>query len=190
MQLVTKLLRQLLWNHRSMESWNHRMVWVARDIKEYLVPAPLPWAGTSSSRPGCSKLRPTWPGTLPERGQPQLLWATCFSISPPSWWRICSTQPQKSNRLWKPGWSHVFVGMQQAYSLTVKTWRSIIRNLLEIRGSSQSVGFLVEKRATSYRAADKGLCVCYVQNCWRSPRCCYPFQWMTGLCRWNFSVTI
>ena len=69
---------------------NHRMVWVGRDLKHHLVPTPLPWAGTLSTRPGCSELHPTWPWTLPGRGHPQLLWATCSSISPPSWWRISS----------------------------------------------------------------------------------------------------
>jgi len=58
------------------------MVWVGRD---YLVPAPLPWAGTPSTRPGCSKPCPTWPWTLPWRGQSQLLWATCASASPHSY---------------------------------------------------------------------------------------------------------
>jgi len=52
---------------------NHRMVWVRRDLKDHPVPTPLPWAGTSSIRPGCSKPHPTWPWTLPERRQPQLL---------------------------------------------------------------------------------------------------------------------
>ena len=34
---------------------NHGMVWVGRDLKDHLVPPPLPWAGTPSTRPGCSK---------------------------------------------------------------------------------------------------------------------------------------
>lgn len=34
----------------------------------------LPWAGTPSSRPACSKPHPTWPGTVPGMGQPQLLY--------------------------------------------------------------------------------------------------------------------
>ena len=46
------------------------MVWVGRDHKDHLVPNPLPWAGTSSTRPGCSKPHPTWPWTLPGREQP------------------------------------------------------------------------------------------------------------------------
>ena len=51
------------------------MVRVGRDLKDHLVPTCLSWAGTSSTRPGCSELHPTWPWTLPGRGQPQLLWA-------------------------------------------------------------------------------------------------------------------
>jgi len=51
---------------------NHRMVWVGRDLKDHLIPTPLPWAGTSSTRPGCPKPHPAWPWTLPGRGQPQL----------------------------------------------------------------------------------------------------------------------
>jgi len=71
-------------------SQNHRMVWVGRDLKEHLVPTPLPRAVTSSPRPGCSELHPTRPLTLPGRGHPQLLWATCSSVSPPSCWRNSS----------------------------------------------------------------------------------------------------
>jgi len=52
------------------------MVWVERDLKDQHVPTPLPWAGTPSTRPGCSKPHPTWPGTLPGRRHPQLLWQT------------------------------------------------------------------------------------------------------------------
>ena len=33
------------------------MVLVGRDLKDHVVPAPLPWAGPSSTRPGCSKPR-------------------------------------------------------------------------------------------------------------------------------------
>jgi len=29
------------------------MVWVGRDLEDHLVPTPLPWAGTPSTRPGC-----------------------------------------------------------------------------------------------------------------------------------------
>ena len=57
---------------------------VRRDRKDHLVPTPLPWAGTPSTRPGCSKPHPAWPWTLPGRGHPQLLWTTCSSASAPS----------------------------------------------------------------------------------------------------------
>jgi len=55
------------------------MVWVGRELKHHLVPTPLPWAKTASTRPGCSKPHPAWPWTLPGRGQLQILWATCSS---------------------------------------------------------------------------------------------------------------
>jgi len=35
------------------------MVRSGRDLKDHLVPTPLPWAGTSSTRSGCSKLQLT-----------------------------------------------------------------------------------------------------------------------------------
>jgi len=63
---------------------HHRMVWVGRDIIDCLVPTALPWAGTLSTRPGCSKPHPTWPWTLPGKGHPQFVWATCSSASPSS----------------------------------------------------------------------------------------------------------
>jgi len=66
------------------------MVRVGRDLKDHPVSTPLPWAGTPYTRRGCSELHPTWTWTLPGRGQSQLLWATCSSVSPPSRWRISS----------------------------------------------------------------------------------------------------
>jgi len=42
-------------------SQNHRMVWVGQDLKDHLVPTPLPWTGTPSTRPDRSKTHPTWP---------------------------------------------------------------------------------------------------------------------------------
>jgi len=51
------------------------MVWVGGELKDHLVPHPLPWEGTSSTRPGFSKPCPTWPWTLPGMRHPQLLWA-------------------------------------------------------------------------------------------------------------------
>jgi len=62
---------------------NHRMVWVGRD-SNHLVPSPLPWPGTRSTRPGCSKPHLTWCCTLQGRGQSHLLWAICTTASPPS----------------------------------------------------------------------------------------------------------
>ena len=40
------------------------MVWVGRDLKDLLVPTPLLWAATPSTRPGCSKTHPAWPWTF------------------------------------------------------------------------------------------------------------------------------
>lgn len=37
------------------------MVWVGRDLEDYLVPTCLPWAGTPSTRPG--SLKPTLRGS-------------------------------------------------------------------------------------------------------------------------------
>jgi len=34
------------------------MAWVGRDLKDHVVPSPLPWAGTPSTRPVCSKPHP------------------------------------------------------------------------------------------------------------------------------------
>jgi len=67
-----------------MELQNHRKVWVGRDLKDHLLPTPLPWAGTPCTRPGCSEPHPTWPWALSGKGQPQLLRATYYSVSPPS----------------------------------------------------------------------------------------------------------
>lgn len=38
------------------KSWTHEMVWFGRDFKVPLVPPPG-WAGTASSRSGCSELQ-------------------------------------------------------------------------------------------------------------------------------------
>ena len=66
----------------SLQSQNHRMVGVGRDLQRSASPTPPPAKDrTSLSRPGCSKLYPTWPWTLPVMGHPQLLWATCASVS-------------------------------------------------------------------------------------------------------------
>jgi len=60
------------------------MVCVGRDFIDHQVPTFLPWARTPSTRPSCSNPHPTWPWTIPGKGYPQLLWATCASPSPPS----------------------------------------------------------------------------------------------------------
>jgi len=60
------------------------MIWVRSDLKDHLVQPPLPSTGKPSTTPGCSKPCPTWPWTLPGRGHPQLLWATCSCASQPS----------------------------------------------------------------------------------------------------------
>jgi len=54
------------------------MVWDGRDVKDHLVPTPVPWWGTASTRPDRSKLHPTWPWKLQGRGHPQLLWELPF----------------------------------------------------------------------------------------------------------------
>lgn len=39
----------------------HKIVWAGRDLKDQLVPTPLVWAGTPSSRAGWSMSQLTWP---------------------------------------------------------------------------------------------------------------------------------
>ena len=71
--------------------WNHRIIeWFGLEGTLKIIWFQPPWAGTSSTRPGCSELHPAWSWTLPGRGYPQLLWATWDSVSPRSWWRISS----------------------------------------------------------------------------------------------------
>jgi len=41
------------------ESWNCRMVWIGKYVKDQVVSTSLPGTGTSSTRPGCSKTHPT-----------------------------------------------------------------------------------------------------------------------------------
>lgn len=58
---------------------NHRKDWIGRDLKDLLVPNPLPCAGTPSTVPGYSDPYLTWLQTLPGIGIgcPHHLWATC-----------------------------------------------------------------------------------------------------------------
>jgi len=57
----------------------HATPWVieslngGRNLIDHLVQSPLPWAGTPSTRPGCSKPRPAWPCLDPGAVPPQLL---------------------------------------------------------------------------------------------------------------------
>lgn len=52
------------------EPHNHGLVWVVRDPKDYLIPIPMPWAGTCSTTSGCSK---PWPCTT-SNVEPQPSW--------------------------------------------------------------------------------------------------------------------
>ena len=47
---------------------NQRMVWAGKDIWRSYCPAPLQWAGASSTQSGCSMPHPTWPWTFPGMG--------------------------------------------------------------------------------------------------------------------------
>lgn len=67
--------------HQIIQSHNYRMVWSKRNLRDDLVPTPLLWPGTHSTRWGCSELYPTWPWMLSDRVHPQLLWAACSRAS-------------------------------------------------------------------------------------------------------------
>lgn len=67
-----------IWDYRSDESQTHRMVWVGGGLEDHLVASSLPWEGTSSTRPNCSRSYLTWFWTPTGMGHPHLLWATCF----------------------------------------------------------------------------------------------------------------
>lgn len=54
-----KILPSLVSN----QSQNCRTVWGGRDFRDHLIPTPLPWGGTPSTKPGCSQPHPTWPWT-------------------------------------------------------------------------------------------------------------------------------
>ena len=58
------LIRQKTLNHRII-SWDHRMTWVGRDLKDHKVPTPLPKVGLqtarSSTRSDCPGPHPIWP---------------------------------------------------------------------------------------------------------------------------------
>lgn len=80
-------------------SWcNHRVVWVGRTLK---VQRPamgndLPLEGPQrpfTDLPWGSGPRPTWPWALPGMGHPQLLWATCASVSSSKYWDSSISSP-------------------------------------------------------------------------------------------------
>lgn len=66
--------------HRIIQSYNHRIVWVERDLEDHLDPTTLQWAGARSTTPGSSKPHPIWLWTLTGMGHPHLLWANCSSL--------------------------------------------------------------------------------------------------------------
>lgn len=39
--------------HRIIESQNHNKAWVGKDLKEHLIPTPLPWTGKPPTRSDC-----------------------------------------------------------------------------------------------------------------------------------------
>lgn len=47
------------------------MVWVGKDHTDLLIPIPLPWAGTSSTRQDFPRPHPTWSSTVPGMEHPQ-----------------------------------------------------------------------------------------------------------------------
>ena len=49
--------------HRIIESWNRRMAWVEKDLKDHLVSIPLPRAGLPATRPGCPEPHLAWMDT-------------------------------------------------------------------------------------------------------------------------------
>lgn len=52
--IVPNLLSKLLLIFPYQLSWNHRMAWVGRNLKDHLVSTPLRWTRTPFTRSGCS----------------------------------------------------------------------------------------------------------------------------------------
>lgn len=65
----------------------NRTVWVRRDLKHHLATTQCR-GDRGTLHLGCSDPHLTLPWTFPGIGHPQLLWATCSSVSPSSLWRI------------------------------------------------------------------------------------------------------
>ena len=103
---------------RNLESQNHGVVWVGRDLYRPASPTPLHWPGTA--RAGCSEPRPAWPWVSPGMGHPQLLWpkTDCIPVLCPShfiWlttWVISSSASTKSELIFKP--SHLLMQLLPA----------------------------------------------------------------------------
>jgi len=53
------------------------MAWIGRNLKDNLVPTPLPWAGLPTTGSGCSDPYPAWTWVPPRMGHPQFLWTAC-----------------------------------------------------------------------------------------------------------------
>ena len=74
--VICSFLLKQRWLHFCRQG-NLRMVWAGRDLKDNLVLIPPSWAGTSSTRPGCSKPHPTRPWTFPEKYNPKMNYVAC-----------------------------------------------------------------------------------------------------------------
>ena len=97
--------------HLDMRLQNHRMVWTGRQLVDHLLPTPLPWEGTPSTRPGCSKPHPTWHSALPGRGH--FLFCRCSPKTEASY---------RQQRLHWPTWEHTD-GSQQKCSGQTRQWK-------------------------------------------------------------------
>jgi len=65
-------------------SQNHRMVWVGRNLKYNLVPTPLAMGRDTFHYTMLLRAPSNLALNTSREGEPQLLWATCSSASPPS----------------------------------------------------------------------------------------------------------
>ena len=69
---------------KSIESWNHRILWVGRYLWRTFSPTSLQWTETSTDRSRCPGPDPAMTWTSPETGHPPALWVICSRSSPPS----------------------------------------------------------------------------------------------------------
>lgn len=63
------------------KSWTHRNGWVARDFKDHVLLAPLPWIGIPINEQGYLEPHLAWPSILPGMGSPQCVRGTSSSAS-------------------------------------------------------------------------------------------------------------